>query len=170
MKATILTSIMLMISSLVIGQVSSQEAIKKLDFLLGEWEGQAKAVTGPGQVQELHQFESVELRMGEKMLFMEGKGYQENEMVFNAVGLVTFDEGKQEYEMQSWLATGEKTKAYFKEKGDKFFEWGFELPNGKIRYFIKLDEKGRWSESGEFSPNGEVWYPSFEMLLSKIEK
>jgi hypothetical protein len=48
-----------------------------------------------------------------RMLLIEGKGYQNEDLVFNAVGLVTFDEGNQKYEMQSWLATGEKTNAYF---------------------------------------------------------
>lgn len=159
--------LLLLSSGVAVAQVSTQEAMGKLCFLLGGWEGEAKAVMGPGQTQVVNQHEIVELKLGGRMLMIEGKGYQNEALVFNALALVTFDEDNQKYEMQSWLATGETTKAYFEERGENFFEWGFPLPNGKVRYFISLDEEGRWKEKGEFSPDGNSWYPSFEMLLTK---
>ncbi|WP_291778181.1 DUF1579 family protein [Cecembia sp.] len=167
MKKIHLTIILFLAYGMVSAQESSKEAIGKLSFLVGNWEGEAKAATGPGEIQLINQHESVAVKLGGRMLMIEGKGYQNGDLVFNAIGLVTFDEGNQKYEMQSWLATGETTKAYFEERGDKKFEWGFPLPNGQVRYLISLDEEGRWKEKGEFSPDGNTWYPSFEMLLTK---
>lgn len=167
MKIGVFITIMVMASMSVYGQISSQEAIKKLSFIEGKWEGKASVTTGPGQTMQLNQHENVELKLGGKILSVEGKGYNEGKLEFNAFAIITFDEAKQEYEMLSWLASGQKTKAYVTVQDDKNWEWGFDVPQGKVRYFITLNEKGQWSEKGEFSPNGKTWYPSFNMLLDK---
>ena len=148
-------------------QMTSKDAIKKIAFIEGQWEGKAEATTGRDQTHVLDQHEKVELHLDGKLIRIEGKGYKEGKLEFNAFAIITFDETKQEYEMQSWLSTGEKTDAYVLVHGEKKWEWGFDLPQGKIRYLITLNEKGQWSEKGEYSPNGEVWYPSFNMLLTK---
>lgn len=148
-------------------QMTSEEAIQKIAFIEGQWQGTANVTTGPGQILELDQHENVELRLGGKLLVIEGKGFNEGQLEFNAFAIITFNEEVQEYEMQSWLSTGEKTDAYISIHGEKHWEWGFEIPQGKLRYFITLNEKGQWTEKGEFSPNGNVWYPSFNMLLTK---
>jgi hypothetical protein len=170
MKNTLTIFLLLFFLQKAQAQMTSMEAMGKLSFLVGEWEGNAKAMTGPGKVQLIDQHENVQLRLGGQILVIEGMGYQQGELVFNAMALVTFDTETQQYEMQSWLASGEKTNAYFKELSPENFEWGFPLPNGQIRYFISLDEEGRWKENGEFSPDGKNWYPSFEMLLTKKQE
>jgi hypothetical protein len=167
MKKAIFIISLSMVSFITFGQISSQEAIKKLSFMEGKWEGKSNVSTGPGQTLELDQYENVEIRMDGKLMAFEGKGYNEGELEFNAFAVITFDESKQEYEMQSWLATGQKTDAYVRLLDDRKWEWGFEVPQGKIRYFITLNEKGQWYEVGEFSSDGATWYPSFNMLLDK---
>lgn len=148
-------------------QMTSEEAIKRISFIEGKWQGRANALTGPGQNKEIDQHENVELKLGGKIMVIEGKGYHEGSLEFNAFAVVSFDEAAQEYKMLSWLATGQKTEAYLKLGEGKQFEWGFEIPQGKIRYFINLNDKGQWTEKGEFSPNGSTWYPSFNMVLDK---
>lgn len=148
-------------------QVTSQEAIKKLAFIEGQWQGSAHVITGPGQTLDLDQHENVELKLEGKLMAIEGKGFNEGKLEFNAFAIVTFNEENQKYEMQSWLSTGQKTKAYITLHEEKHWEWGFDIPQGKVRYFITLNDKGQWSEKGEFSPNGSTWYPSFNMLLTK---
>jgi hypothetical protein len=151
----------------VLAQMTSEQALEKISFIKGQWQGTANVTTGPGQNIVLDQHENIELMLGGKLLSIEGKGYNDGKLEFNAFAVVTFDESKQEYEMQSWLSTGEKTKAYIKVHNDDQWEWGFDLPQGKVRYFISLNEKGQWTEKGEFSPNGSNWYPSFSMLLDR---
>jgi hypothetical protein len=148
-------------------QMTSVEAIKKIAFIEGQWEGIANVTSGPGQNLELDQQENVELKLEGKLMAIEGKGFNKGKLEFNAFAIVTFNEENQEYEMQSWLSTGQKTKAYIILHEENHWEWGFDIPQGKVRYFIMLNDKGQWSEKGEFSPNGSVWYPSFNMLLTK---
>ena len=149
-------------------QQSATEAMGKLGFLVGEWQGKAQAVTGPGQQVNLQQHESVEYRMDGKLLLLEGKGYEEEKLVFDALAVVTYNEPKQEYELTSWLGTGQNTQAYRREKGEGKFEWGFDVPQGgKVKYEFSLNELGQWVETGQYSPDGSQWYPSFSMLLDK---
>lgn len=149
-------------------QQSAQEAMGKLSFLEGNWQGTAQTTTGPGQQIHLQQHERVEYRLGGKMLLIEGKGFENELLKFNALAIITYNEQQQEYEMTSLLHTGQKTDAYFVEKGENIFEWGFDIPKGgNVKYKITLNEKGQWEETGQYSPDGSQWYPSFYMLLDK---
>ncbi|WP_194775397.1 DUF1579 family protein [Pararhodonellum marinum] len=167
MKKLILIICLLVGANAIQAQVTSEEAIKKLAFIEGQWQGKSNVTTGPGQNMVLDQHEHVELRLGGQVMIVEGKGYQGEELEFNAFAVITFDEARQEYEMNSWLSTGQKTEAYIKVHDQEKWEWGFEIPQGKIRYLISLNEKGQWIETGEFSQDGNTWYPSFNMLLDK---
>lgn len=149
-------------------QQDAEQAMEKLAFLVGNWQGTAQASTGPGQQVNLQQHETVEYRLAGKMLLIEGMGYEEEKLVFNALAAITFNEQKQEYEMTSWLSTGQNTQAYLLDKGDKKFEWGFEIPQGgMVKYEISLNDQGQWVETGQYSPDGNQWHPSFSMLLDK---
>jgi hypothetical protein len=48
---------------------TQRAAMKKLDFLAGEWSGQASAARGPGVVVELNQWESAQFKLGGLILF-----------------------------------------------------------------------------------------------------
>lgn len=149
-------------------QQQAEQAMDKLAFLVGNWQGTALASTGPGQQVDLQQHETVEYRLDGKMLLIEGKAFEGEEMMFNALAAVTYNEQTQEYEMTSWLSTGQKTQAYLREKGEKQFEWGFDIPQGgMVKYEFTLNDKGQWVETGQYSPDGQQWYPSFSMLLDK---
>ncbi len=95
------------------GQIQSEAAMEKLKPLVGNWEGRAQATIGPNQTILLDQTEVIEYRMDNKLLLIEGKGYKEGNLEFNALATIWFDEGKQIYEMQSWIKTGEVTKSLF---------------------------------------------------------
>ncbi|MBD8488559.1 hypothetical protein IFO69_07380 [Echinicola sp. CAU 1574] len=168
MKKILCLTVLLMASFGVMAQEKADEAMKKLAFLEGKWEGKAMAMQGPGQQMNLDQHEDVSYKLGGKMLFIEGKGYQGDSLAFNAVAVITYNEWKEGYEMKAWRANGQSTDAYLKELGQDHFEWGFDIPQGgKIKYEISLNDQGQWHEVGQYSPNGEKWYPSFEMTLDK---
>ena len=38
---------------------------------------------------------------------------------------------------------------------------------GMVKYEFSLNDKGQWVETGQYSPDGQQWYPSFSMLLDK---
>ncbi|WP_186753471.1 DUF1579 family protein [Echinicola salinicaeni] len=155
-------------SGFAMGQNKADQAMEKLAFLEGDWSGIAKSRQGAGQLIELRQYEDVSFRLDGNMLLIEGKGYVEGSLKFNAVAVITYNQWQEKYEMMAWRGNGQRVDAYFKELGKDNFEWGFDIPQGgKMKYVLSINDSGQWHEVGEYSPNGEKWYPSFEMTLDK---
>ena len=48
--------------------------MKKLEFLVGDWSGEATVLRGPGQFVELAQTESVQFKLDGLVLVIEGTG------------------------------------------------------------------------------------------------
>lgn len=176
MKKSLIGMVLIASMGVVQGQVKTQEAMKKLEFLTRNWQGAAKVSTGPNQSLVLDQHEQVEYRLDGNMLIIEGKGYRDENLSFNAVAVITYHEPKQEYQMQTWLNADEMKNTqsasdiapYWREVAEGVWEWGFEVAQGgKIKYTLSLNEKGQWVEQGEYSPDGSTWYQSFNMVLDK---
>ena len=54
--------------------------------------------------------------------------------------------------------------------GDRGVAWSFEDPRlGRIRYTMRLTERGEWHEVGESSRDGSTWSTFFEATLRKVE-
>ncbi len=51
---------------------AQRTAMKKLEFLLGEWSGEATVLRGPGQFIEMAQTESVQFKLDGLLLMIEG--------------------------------------------------------------------------------------------------
>lgn len=169
MKKALLVIIWGLCATALPAQDSSKEAMEKLAFLEGEWTGKAWVSMGPGQESNLDQHEKVQMKLNGNVLLIEGTGRENGNIVFQALGLMSFNVRKNEYQFKAFRDNGLATDAYLIVKGEKWLEWGFEIPNGgKIRYIIKINEKGQWHELGEYSPDGQRWFKSFEMTLDKL--
>jgi hypothetical protein len=146
--------------------------MKKLDFLLGEWRGGGWIQMGP----EKHEFEgreTVESKLGGVLLLIEGRHYAKGDasrMMHNAFAAVSWNPRTKEYEFRAYTANGQAltVPARWRDGG---LEWGFEPPGSgmKIRYFIRLDEKGQWVETGEMSRDGSQPRQFFEMRLTRLK-
>lgn len=140
------------------------EAMKKVEFLLGSWKGEGWMQMGP-QKHTFASSETVSREVDGLALVVKGLHTSEGRVVHNALGvLAANDDGT--YAMHTWLANG-RAGVYQGEWKDGAFVWGMETPMGKMRYTIRLDEKGRWHETGEMSRDGTAWTLFFEMTLSK---
>jgi len=53
---------------------AQRAAMKKLEFLVGEWSGEASVLRGPGQFADLTQTESVRFTLDGLVLMIEGVG------------------------------------------------------------------------------------------------
>ena len=55
---------------------------------------------------------------------------------------------------------------------DGRLEWSMTIPQfGDVRYVIRLDDKGRWHETGEVSRDGgKQWRQFFEVTLEKSKE
>jgi hypothetical protein len=151
------------------------EAMKKLHFLVGEWRGEGWTEFMPGQRRTSPIAESVQIKLGGMVLLVEGlgkkkvPGQQEEVVVHNALGILSYDEKAKVYRLRSHIASGQTTdaEARFTDGG---FQWAFQAgPGLSFRYTVKLTDKGEWFEIGELSQDGTTWRKFHEMTLQKVK-
>lgn len=145
-----------------------KKAMLKLEFLCGTWTGPGWTQQGPNARNSFIADEKASFKLDSTLILLEGQGYTEDrkQIHHDAIGLVTFDPEKNTYEVRTALASGYITNATGYFEGEKFI-WGFSVPTGNMKYEILLDNEGRWIESGFFSPDGDNWYPTMQMKLTK---
>ena len=151
------------------------DEMRKLDFLAGEWKGEGWFRMGPGEPARVIQTEKVTPKAGGAALLIEGLGRAKNEdgtaghVVHDAVALVGWNEQAKQYRFMTAVAGRGASTPWLEVRGENHVVWGFDTPNGKMRYTITLTEKGEWLEIGELSRDGAGWTKFFEMTLSKVK-
>lgn len=151
------------------------EEMKRLQFLVGQWQGTGWNEFVPGQRGTAMVTETVQSKLDGTVLLLEGLGKAkiggkgEEVVVHNALGVLSYDPQAKQYRLRSYLSDGRSVDAAAKFVGDAF-EWGFEIPRmGTIRYNIKLTDKGEWFETGEMSQDGKTWRKIHEMTLRRVK-
>jgi hypothetical protein len=158
--------------SLIALSASAADEMKKLEWMLGDWKGDASIQMGPGKLQLVSQTEHVEAKLGGKVLVIDGLGKRKNDdgspgdVVHEALGVISWDAKKNAYRFDAWTAREGYVEAWM-TVGDRVAAWGFDVPGGKIRYTIRHTDKASWHEVGEFSRDGNEWMKFFEMTLTK---
>jgi hypothetical protein len=150
---------------------AEREAMKKLDFLVGEWKGEGWMEFAPGQRRTCRGTEVVQSKLGGQLLTIEGlfRGQTGEAIVHNAFAVVSYDENAKRYRFQAHTARGGHEDAEAKV-ADGQLVWGMKVPQfGDVRYTIKRDDKGRWFEVGEVSRDGKDWRKFFEMTLEPVK-
>ncbi len=125
--------------------------MKKLDFLLGQWSGEARVQLGPGEPLELTQTEDVQSKLDGLVLLIEGTGRNKSDgkPVFRALATVSYDEETRACRMRAYN-DGRYLETDLKlSDGGKGFTWGFDFGPIKTRYVMRINEKGEWTEAGE---------------------
>jgi hypothetical protein len=145
---------------------ASKEQMKKLAAWTGRWTGtstsQMQGKTESGTVEE-----SIEWKVDGHALLINGLGKnKEGKIVHEALGVLSFDSKDNKYRLRTWLRDGRNADAWFLVLGENSFQWGFDVPTGKIRYNIQLTQT-TWVESGEYSSDGTQWFPFFQMQLAR---
>ena len=149
------------------------DEMRKLDWLTGEWKGEASVQMGPKAERAL-QTERVQSKLGGKVLVIEGLGKRRledgtaGEVVHDALAVVSWDDKTKKYRFDAWTERSGYVEAWL-EAGDHRAIWGFDTPQGKIRYTITRGDQGQWLEIGEFSRDGKEWRKFFEMTLQKVQ-
>ena len=152
------------------------EAMKKLNFLVGEWKGEGWTEYAPGQRRTSPINESVQPKLGGMVLLVEGlgknkvPGKQEEVITHNALGILSYDDKAKVYKLRSHLITGQTTEAEASFTDEGSFQWRFQpSPSMSIRYTVKLTEKGEWYEIGGMSQDGKTWRQFHGMTLQKVK-
>jgi hypothetical protein len=122
---------------------------------------------GPNRREEAKQREVVQWKAGGEVLFIQGTGKSGEQVVHDALAAITWDARANRYDMWTYRAGGGAGDPWI-EVAEKRVVWGFDVPNGKMRYTISLDAEGRWVEVGEYSGDGgATWRQFFGMTLRK---
>jgi len=149
-----------------------KQEMQKLAYMAGKWKGEASIRQPNGALIQVSQEEDIQFKLDGTILMVEGTGRnEEGNVVFNAIGIISYNPDTKSFGMKSHLLDGKQTDAYFKIQTENNFEWGFTLANNaRIRYNIIMNpQENSWKEKGEYSPDGTTWYPFMEMNLTKLE-
>ena len=167
---------LLVMAAPVQGQVGSvsPEAMRKLDFLIGDWSGEAWYAMGPEGRTESRGTEQVRMKAGGAALMVEGRFSTvgpdgEERVVHDALGIIAPDPAGG-YRIRSFLADGRQGESKL-ELTEEGFRWELEIPGqGVTRYTMRLTPAGEWVETGEFSRDGgRTWMEFMEMRLVRDE-
>ena len=147
--------------------------MKKLDFIVGQWQGEGWIMLGPGQRYAFRQTENVQRKVGGTVLLIEGLGKSMDSsnagaVVHNAFAVVSYDKEAKVFRWRAFRADGSSVDTEAKVS-ENMLVWGFRDPRGgNVRFTIKLNEKGQWFEVGEMSRDGQTWLKFFEMTLNRV--
>jgi hypothetical protein len=154
------------------GPASGQRAeMKKLDWLVGHWQGAGWIEMGPRGKKEFTQTETIQSKLGGLVLVIEGlgKAREDGSTVHTALAFVSYNERAKTYQWRAFTAEGRQTDTVAKV-GTNTLEWGMEIAGrGRMRYTIMLNKNGEWFEVGEMSQDGQKWHKFFEMTLKRRE-
>jgi hypothetical protein len=144
------------------------EAMRNLDFMVGNWSGSGWMSFGPTEKFHFYQTEEVSIQTGGTSMLIKGQGRsaRDNALVHDALAVIYFDSEKNEYVFNSHLAKGYHG-SYRGDYGEGKFVWQIDSPRGSMKYTIRLSEKGQWFEIGERQLQDGSWVQFFEMTLSK---
>lgn len=178
MKKIILSLLLLTLPAPILAQNPAPpqlQEMKKLDFLIGEWQGEGWTEFVPGQRRASPITEKAQPKLGGMILLVEGlgkmkvPGRQEEVVTHNALAVMSYDANAKLYRVKAYTADGRSVdaEASFTDGG---FQWRFQpAQNISIRYTVKLTEKGEWFEKGEMSQDGKTWRQFHEMTLQRVK-
>ena len=151
--------------------------MKKLDYLAGKWKGTAKITQGPKGEVTVTQTEDVQYRLDGVVMLVEGvgrgklPGKDEDGVVFNALGVISYDAAAKKHKIKAYRAEGQSVDAdiTLTEKG---FVWGFKEPTRgvEVKYTLTITPKGEWHEVGEYTLDGKAWTKFIEMTLTRVKE
>lgn len=164
MRNALLALLLLMLSPLVGAEAPEAariEAIRQLDFLVGEWKGEGWVRNRDGSTEKFASTEVVKQKLMGAGLLIEGV-----HTGFEALAVVTYDEKAKQYRWRSFTSRGAGVDVEAKITGDKTLEW---QPSPAARYVIRISDTGAWEEVGEYTPDqGKTWKQFFEMRLQRV--
>ncbi len=143
------------------------DAMRAISFFEGTWEGEGWMRRGPTPPVPFKSRETVESRLGGRVLIVEGlhHGKESGEVVHHALATISYDPETAGYHFRSHLEDG-RSGDYLGRLEDGAFVWGYQMSMGSIRFEIRIAD-GHWSEIGEFSADGEQWSQFFSMELDR---
>jgi hypothetical protein len=128
-------------------------AMRKLDFLVGQWAGEARLLRGANEPVELLQTEEVEYKLDGLILVIEGGGRTKSggQTLLQAFGIISYDDESGTYRMRAFNdGRFLETQVKLLEDG-KGMTWGFALGEIRTNSVLRINESGEWTELAEIA-------------------
>lgn len=143
--------------------------MKKLNFLVGKWSGEARIFKGSGDSVEVSQTEQAEYRLDGLILTIEGIGRNKSDgkIALQALGIVTYDDEATTYRMRAfndgrWL----ETELKLADTG-KGITWGFTFGEIRTSSVLRINDKGEWTELHEITVGSQAPRKFMELRVSR---
>ncbi len=151
-----------------------RNAINRVGFLAGRWEGTECVLMPDGKRQDCLSSDFAEAKLNGTVLVFEGvlkvKISPETNplVVYEGLGILSFDENAQKYRLQHFGTDG-ITEVYECILSGKTLQCERrDKENAFVRVFLGVDNTGQWSERGERSQDGKTWHETFVTQMSKV--
>ena len=148
---------------------AQREAMKKLDFLIGKWTGEARLLHGPAESVELLQTEDAQYKLDGLIVVIEGVGRAKSgaQPLLQALGIISYDDERGTYQLRAF------NDGRFLESQVTLLEerqgmtWGFALGEIRTNSVMRINERGEWTELAEISIGSQ---PSKKLLELTVRK
>jgi hypothetical protein len=148
---------------------AQRAAMKKLDFMVGKWGGEARILIGPGAPAERVQTEEAQYKLDGLILLIEGVGRNKTDgkLALQALAVVSYDDESETYHMRAFndgrfLETEVKLTA-----NGKGITWGFALGQYKTNAVLRIDDHGDWTELHEIAVGTQPPMKYMELRVSR---
>ncbi len=148
---------------------AQRAAMKKLGFLVGTWNGEARLLRGPGEWMDLHQSEEAQYKLDGLILVIEGVGRTKSDerSVLQALGVISFDDETETYRIRAFN-DGRFLESEVTLLGqDKAIRWGFALGQTSTQSVLRINESGEWTELTEIKIGSQ---PSKTLLELRVRR
>jgi len=149
---------------------AQREAMKKLAFLVGEWEGEGRMLRPSGEWVEFNQTEKAEYKLDGLLLVIEGVGRPKSDgrPLLQAYGIASYDDATGKYHMRAfndgrWLETDTALSDNGKE-----LTWGFNVGDIRTNSSLRLTDAGEWTESHEVTMGTQPPKKFMELRVKRV--
>jgi hypothetical protein len=128
-------------------------AMRRLDFLVGKWAGEARVLRGFGIMVELIQTEEAQFKLDGLVLLIEGVGVSKSSgrPVLQALGIISYDDEGSAYRMRAFNDGRFLESEVQLIAESRQLTWGFALGEIKTHSVLRINERGEWTEFGEIT-------------------
>jgi hypothetical protein len=132
---------------------AQRTAMKKLDFLVGKWAGEARITRGAGEITELAQTEEASYKLDGLILVIEGVGRAKSDAtpVLQAFGVLSYDDESHTHRMRAFNDGRFLETEVNLSEDCKGMSWGFVFGEIKTRSVLRINEKEEWTELHEIT-------------------
>lgn len=151
---------------------AQRQAMKRLGFLVGQWQGQGRMLRAPGEWIEFSQTEHGEYKLDGLLLVIEGEGRatSDGRLVLQAYGIVSYDDATSKYHMRAfndgrWLESDMALADNSKE-----LTWGFELGEITTKSTLRVTDAGEWTESHDITIGTQPAKRFMELMVQQVPR